>query len=444
MPPVPKTHRSRTTQPLPTPWNLYNLEASPFFQEPLEVNDDSPRPLSLFVGREKEVAYLLDGIRGAGENSSCQAIAGAPGVGKTTLVKEIKAQLSADGYFTTDALVPILASDTTPALFGRVLSLLYDIIIANRPQSVDNQAMRDAQLLVRAARLPSGGGNISALGTGIGLSRGSTVVTPSDIMIDGPRVMRDLVAFVRGSDSRGVLIHINNLENLSNADVGNAASILRDLRDIMLQQNGMHYVIAGTTDAVNAAVNTHAQVRTIVSMLIVNPMEIADVYRMLQARYEHMRLNDDRPAVAPANDKAVAALYELFGGDLRGLLKALEDGVRPLLGLAGMKKTKSADEPPVRSLTIDELRPVLQNRYSGHLESLPEKVRIEQLTKWGRSNSESTQTQKTLSKLWGLSQGAVSTALAYLIAQGYVLMLPRSNAAPTAYRLSGISRLIFG
>jgi len=69
--------------------------------------------------------------------------------------------------------------------------------------------------------------------------------------------------------------------------------------------------------------------------------------------------------------------------DLRGLLKALGDGVRPLLGLAGMKKTKSADEPPVRSLTIDELRPVLQDRYPGQLDSLPEEVRVEQLTKWG-------------------------------------------------------------
>lgn len=399
---------------------------------------------------------MLDGIRGAGENSSCQAIAGAPGVGKTTLVKEIKAHLSADGYFTTDALVPILASDTTPALFGRVLSLLYDIIVANRPQSVDSRAMRDAQLLVRSARLPSGGGNISALGTGVGVSRGSTVTTPTDIMIDGPRVMRDLVAFIRRSDAKGVLLHINNLENLSDADVSTAAFILRDLRDIMLQQNGMHYIIVGTTDAVNIAVNiavntavniavnTHAQVRTIVSMLILDPLEIDDVYQMLQARYKRMRLNDDRPAVAPADEKAVAALYELFRGDLRGLLKALEDGVRPLLGLAGMKKTKSADEPPVRSLTIDELRPVLQDRYSGHLDSLPEKVRVKQLTKWGRTSSDSTQTQKTLTKLWGVSQGAVSAALGYLIAQGYVLMLPRSRGAPTGYRLSGTSRLIFG
>jgi hypothetical protein len=33
------------------------------------------------------------------------------------------------------------------------------------------------------------------------------------------------------------------------------------------------------------------------------------------------------------DDAAVQRLYELFRGDLRGLLKALEDGITALLGL---------------------------------------------------------------------------------------------------------------
>ena len=54
------------------------------------------------------------------------------------------------------------------------------------------------------------------------------------------------------------------------------------------------------------------------------------------------------------------------------------------------------------------------------------------------------QTQKSLGVLWGVSQGTVSPALAYLIRQGYVLALPRSSGTPTQYMLSGVSRLIFG
>lgn len=435
-----------TASPLPTAWNLYNLVASPYFQETLENGETSPRPLSLFVARDAELRQLRNTIHGAGESSSRQAVAGVPGVGKTTLVQELKRAALADGYLTTDALVPILAKDTSESVFGRVLGALYETILVNRPHTVENKAMKDAQLLVRAERLASGGASLSVAGFGGGVSRGTTVVAPSDIMIDGPRIMRDLMNLVRQSDARGVLLHLNNLENLSESETSNAAEVLRSLRDPMLLHNGLHFVVVGTTDAVNTVVNTHVQVRTIFSMLLLEPLALADVHGMLAARYEHLRLNPDRPAVPPADDKAVASLYELFGGDLRGLLKALDDGVAPLLGLAGTGTGESGESPdgPVRPLTIDELRPMLQRRYATHLWSLPEQVRVEQLNRWGKQSPESSQTQKSLMKLWGVSQGAVSTALSYLVRQGFVVALPRNGAGPIQYVLSGVSRIIFG
>ena len=420
---------------LPTPWTLYNLEASPFFQEPLEGADKSARPLNLFVGREQELKRLLDGIRNAGENSSRQAVAGSPGVGKTTLVKELKALALESGYLATDELVPILAGDTAESLFGRVLSVLYDTILANRPQSSDNAAMQNAQQLVRVARLGTGGANISALGFGVGVSKGATVMTPSDILIDGPRVVRDLVRMVRESDASGVLLHLNNLENLSEADAQRAATILRDLRDLLLMHSGLHYIIVGTTDATSIAVSSHPQVRNIVSTLVLEPLSVDDVHLMLRTRYDHLRATPSAPAMAPVSDDAVAMLYEFFKGDLRGLLKALEDGVTPLLGLQG---------GAVRALTLADLRPVLQQRYHTELNALPEQTRAAQLTKWGVERRDAVQTQKSLRTLWGVSQPAVSQALSYLVGQGYVNTLPRNSAGAVGYELSGISRLIFG
>jgi len=42
-----------------------------------------------------------------------------------------------------------------------------------------------------------------------------------------------------------------------------------------------------------------------------------------------------------------------------------------------------------------------------------------------------------------LTQGAVSTALAWFIERGFVVALTRQGAGPTEYVLSGTSRLIF-
>lgn len=434
---------------LPTSWNLYNLASSPFFQGTLEQGESSIRPLSLFVGRRAELGELRLRIHGAGERSSRQAIAGLPGVGKTTLVQELKATVLQDGYLATDELVPVLPDDTTESLFGRVLGALYDTILVNRPQSHGSPAMQSAQLVVRTAKLGSGGANLSAMGFGLGASRGTTVVAPKDILIDGPRIMRDLMSLVRESDARGVLLHLNNLENLSESGTRNAGEILRSLRDLMLMHDGLHYVVVGTTEAVNIVVNLHTQVRSIFDMLMLEPLHVSDVHRMLAERYEYLRSDRTRGVVAPVADAAVAELHGLYRGDLRGLLKALDDGVGQLIGLAGIDDPQRGSRgdgelPTVRPLALDELRPVLQRRYAAHLASLPERVRVEQLSAWGTSAPGESRTQKSLGQLWSVTQGAVSNALSYLVEQGYVVPLPRTFAHPTEYVLSGMSRLIFG
>jgi len=364
-------------------------------------------------------------------------------VGKTTLVQELKASLIRDGYLTTDELIPVFAGDTADSLFGRILASLYDTTLVNRPHSHGSQAMQDAQLLVRVAKFGTGGASVSVLGVGGGVTKGTAVITPKDILFDGPRVMRDLMSLVRGSDARGVVLHLNNLENLSEADAKGAGEILRSLRDIVLMHDGLHYVVAGTTDAVNAVVNQHTQVRSVFDTLMLEPMAVTDVHHMLVERYNYLRADPDRQVVRPVADPAVAEFYALFRGDLRGLLKALDEGVGQLIGLAGVEPTGTV--PSVRPLSLDELRPVLRHRYAAQLASLlGERVRAEQLTTWGRTDPAGTQTQKSLRQLWKISQGSVSSALTQLTTLGYVVALPKVGGQPTQYVLSGVSRLIFG
>jgi len=69
---------------------------------------------------------------------------------------------------------------------------------------------------------------------------------------------------------------------------------------------------------------------------------------------------------------------------------------------------------------------------------------VAQVVVWGKRDPAAQHTQKTLSKLWKVSQPAVSQALAFLVRQGYVVPLPRTGTDPRAYLLTGMSRLIFG
>ena len=432
-----------TNRVLPNPWNVFNLRSSPFWQDSLG-DGDSTHPLSLFVGRDKEIAQLLTGLYGAGESSSRRAIYGSPGIGKTTLVKQFKARALVDGYLTTDSFVPLVADETSEGLFGRVLGAVYDTILANRPATVDNLAMQAAQVLVRTARERARGGGASLFGVGVSVSQSVSATVPRDMLIDGPRVLRDLMTLVRQSDAQGILLHINNLENLTDADADRAGTVLRDLRDPMLMHNGLHIIVVGTQGAIQATVLAYPQVRTTFTVLPLNPLDRREMRALLEARYEHMRIDHDRPVIAPVEPQAVEALHDLFRGDLRGVLKALEDGVTPNIGLVPPRQGKGRSMSSViRPLSLDELCPLLQQDYAQQLNALPEEVRVTQLATWGRTGADTLHTQKSLTRLWKVTQPAVSQALAFLMRQGYVMPLARQAGSPTQYALTGHSRLIF-
>jgi AAA ATPase domain len=430
--------------PLPTVWNIYNLRGSPFFQEYLQ-HGHGEVSLDLFVGREHELEQCRAHIHG--RSSSRLAVAGPVGVGKTTLVQRLKASARGDAYLTTDELVPFMVGDTTEALFGRVLAGVYRILLANRPDCASSAAMQAAEQMVRTTRLQTGGGSVGALGLNVGVTRGVTLSTPKDILIDGPRVLADLMDIVRSSDSRGLLLHMNNLEALGSADLARAADMMLSLRDPMLMMDGLHVIVVGTTDAVASVVNTHAQVRNVFrTPLILEALALPDVHVLLDARYQARRLDVTKPARSPVDRATVDQLFAAFAGDLRGLLKALDDGVEDCIGFDGSDTsgTPVDSTPLVAPVSLANFATILQARYTAAMYADLESARAAQLTTWITQAPTATHAQKDLQQLWGISQGAVSGAVRDLASRGYVEALSRDGAQPIQYRLTGKSRVIAG
>ena len=92
--------------------------------------------------------------------------------------------------------------------------------------------MEAAQQLVRSIRL-------------LGGSQSESIATPPGaLLLDGPRVLRDLLRYAIGQGASGIVLHLNNLENLSEADASRAADLLRGIRDQALLHDGLHLIVA--------------------------------------------------------------------------------------------------------------------------------------------------------------------------------------------------------
>jgi hypothetical protein len=421
--------------PLPNLWGLYNLRSSPFFQATLR-NDAAEAPLSLFVGRRSERLQLLTAI--GSSRSSRQAVAGRPGIGKTTLVQAVKADALAAGYCTSAEIIPITPELSSEALIGLLLAGSYDAVLASGIAAT-GPAMETAQRLVRSVRLRSGGFSLSAFGFGAGANSSQVLSSPpSALVLDGPRVLRDLLAHALDQGARGVVLHLNNLENLSEADANRAAELLRSIRDQILLLDGLHLIVVGTTDALRTVVQSHTQVRSVFSdPVLLDPLDLGAVRQLLAARYASLWLDPAKPLGSPVQEPVIEALHALFRGDLRGLLKALEDGITALLGLSGPGQ---GAEP----IGLADLKLVLQRRYQLELQEQLGNSLWQRLQAWGERDSQALLTQADLVALWGIKQPSVSQLLQQLIAAGAADQLPRRGSDPRRYLLSGATRLALG
>lgn len=370
-----------------------------------------------------------------------------PGIGKTTLVQTVKADAQAEGYWSSDEIIPISAKGAgargagaegaSEHLLGQLLSGVYDAVLANCPTAAGPE-VEAGQQLVRSIRLRGGGFTVSAFGFGAGGSQSESVATPPGaLLLDGPRVLRDLLRYAIGQGARGIVLHLNNLENLSEADASRAADLLRGIRDQALLHDGLHLIVVGTTDAVRTVVQSHTQVRSVFcNPLVLEPLGLADVEQLLANRYAALQLDQSRPWHSPVETAVVERLYELFRGDLRGMLKALEDGITALLGLT----SAGAEVAPVG---LEDLLLTLLQRNQAELQEQLGDTAWERLLAWAQVDAAAVQTQAQLVELWQVKQPSVSQTLQQLIEAGAVEALPRRGREAIQYLMTGISRLAF-
>lgn len=426
-------------------WNLYNLSESPFFQDPLRAGERAKHRLDLFVGREHEAERLLGGIGGR-PSSSRQVIHGPPGVGKSTLAQYVKNRAAGEGILSSSDAVSVGHADDTDTVCVRILGYVYEAIVSNgdfTTRAID--AIDEARQVVRVFRVDNYSAGVSVPGFG-GVSGGKSRAYVNPATAKPSVVVPDLLRrlFRAAEDhagARGILVHINNLENLTEADAKRAASIVRDIRDTCLLADGYHWMVVGTVDAIRTVIGGQSQVRSVFMMpRALAPLALAEVEQLLALRYEHLKADPKRRVLPPVESEVVRELYALFRGDLRGTLRALDEAAQELLGFGAAG--------PAAPMTLADVRAVLRRVYAEEMGNALTPSLAGHLRALATRGADAEFTQRGAVALWGISQPAASKVLAELQKHGYVTEVERRGAgdggrAVTHYALTGAARLAF-
>lgn len=365
-----------------TIWKRLGLIRNPFFQEPLEEGAPDANLTRFFVARERDRTDALTQL--THDAQTRVVMTGGPGVGKTTLLNRLLADLKEDAPDRQGWLVPELKPVNLPGATTltdfcvEVLRQVLDLrrrdhearsASQRRVRRVLDSAGRAAQQ-ARAAVAPGqdiwevvtravhGATMYSPQAAGFGFTTQHIAPTPSAASWV-PLTQAALATLVQES-GRDVLIAVNNAENLARAAAERAQDVLLNARDLFLVPN-VHWLFVGTPDFFDHVIAPRRQLAGVMQHpLRLAPLGPDDVSELIARRYAELR-DPTLPFIEPVALETAVALSRVFVGDLRELLRALEMAVLRLAPL-GAQTVSMTDAMKVIS---QQQRELLRDRMQG-------------------------------------------------------------------------------
>jgi hypothetical protein len=258
--------------------------------------------------------------------SSGTVVEGDAGVGKTSFVNALKARLAGGGALTHEQPIRIFDETTFHGLVTEVLRTLLEIRATQLEAGVArfrDAGARAEQLWDKIATIAEGntrrGGSIGVPGFSVGTS--ASTVSPQGT---GDRYFDEVQRALADLSDNGrtpVLLHVDNLENLRDADLAKAATLVRNLRDYLLIPGG-HWLFVGKTGVTQDVFEAREEVGSIMAQPVaLAPLTPDAVRGLLDVRYQ--RLRRGRTFTPPVTLDVAESLYGRFHGDLRSFLQLL-------------------------------------------------------------------------------------------------------------------------
>jgi DNA-binding MarR family transcriptional regulator len=410
-------------------WNPLGIKSSPFFQEALDISETSLWPISLFVGRTAESEEALSRIIGG--RSSRIVVAGLPGSGKTTFIQYVKSSLDGQGYAVSSGFcrVPhrLSVTDLGVELLRSVVTSMHNALLPKLLKKIDG--FEEARTLVSQRRRLAWQASATVLGTGGGVGVNPQPQVPAFSPNQFQDALARLVASAMGAGVPGIVVHLNNLENLEE-DPAAASILLRDARDYFLVP-GLHVLLGATLDFHGSVLSRHAQVRSIFPPpLRLEPMNFKDVKEILRRRYAYLKI-EKMKVTRPVSWPLVEEFHRLFHGDLRGMLSALDETCYRALGSTG-----------TAPLDRDQALPSLMPLYRRELEDTLSEINLKHLKRLVEFEGSEFRQTDVVNHL-GLSQPRVS-GLFNDMERAQAILLARTDGPSRYYALSGRARIAFG
>ncbi|HET7228836.1 MAG TPA: hypothetical protein VFJ16_02405 [Longimicrobium sp.] len=311
-----------------------------------------------------------------------------------------------------------MAESTVLAFVADVLRVLLRIRSAYK---LDGDAFwRRTARIVEGADTQAGGFSVGPVG--VSYERGRV---PAEAPLGNLyEVVGEALGRLHAELGSPVLLHVNNLENLSEDDERRAARLIRDLRDFFLVPSA-HWVFAGASGVDDSVFRAYDQAAGIFpEAIMLEALRADEVTELLRCRYEHLA-QDGSPLVPPVEPRVAADLYALYHGDLRNFLRLLSDACALALGIEG-----------ISPLSAERIVAAAAPRYAKSIERRIGTTDFDYLTTVVRGTSAGEFTVGTTAARTGLGQSGASRLIGRLRGSGLVVQT-RTEGKRVLYRAEG-------
>ncbi|MFJ8212132.1 hypothetical protein [Streptomyces sp. NPDC096033] len=309
-----------------TIWSDFGFTQSPYDTESLPPTATGER---LLVGRERHVARLINRLA---SSSSHVTIEGEAGVGKTSLITIANYRMKRNTDKARGPLMlplgeefQITTQDAVKLFEAKVYRAIAEGFIRYGDElhewGYDTPKMKDVNKWMNSPVLRSISGGVSVAGIGLAGSKGESINASSAFAESGlPKTVRNWMRTCFDPPGCGYFVCVlDNLELLISS--ASARQALEEIRDTILSEPGLRWVICGARGVVRTAAASPRLQGRLCHPIEVEPLPMDDAIRALEARITEY----SRGGTPPVGPIGFRYLYEILKCNLRNTLQKCED-----------------------------------------------------------------------------------------------------------------------